>query len=113
MFEIRPTPVEIPATELVYLDTKVMSVSEIEAKIMKKSLFGRPFWKMAAIESQSYRYVFEMTSIEILATELVCLDTKVMSVSEIETKIFKKSLFGRPFWKMAAIKARVIRTCLK
>ena len=52
MFEIRPASVEIPATELVCLDTKIMSVSEIEAKILKKSLFGRPFWKMAAIEAR-------------------------------------------------------------
>ena len=57
--------------------------------------------------------MFEITSVKILSPKLVCLDTKIMSVSELESKILEKSVFGRPFWKMAAIEARVIGMCLK
>ena len=36
---------------------------------------------------QGHRYVFEITSVKIPASELVCLDTKITSISELETKI--------------------------
>ena len=50
--------------------------------------------------------MFEINSVKIPVHELVCLDTKIMSISELEAKILDKSVFGRPFWKMAAIEAR-------
>ena len=50
--------------------------------------------------------MFEITYVKIPAHELVCLDTKITSISELEAKILEKSVFGRPFWKMAAVEAR-------
>ena len=57
--------------------------------------------------------MFEITSVKILASKLVCLANKIMSVSELESKMLEKSVFGRPFWKMTAIEARIIGMCLK
>jgi hypothetical protein len=54
---------------------------------------------MAAIEP---REQFCNGSIGILAPKYICLDIKIMILSELEAELLKKLYFGRPFWKMAA-----------
>jgi len=56
----------------------------------------------------SCRYVAEISSVGILAPNYVCLDTKIMILSELEAEILKNLYFGRPFWKMAAISTKKI-----
>ena len=44
--------------------------------------------------------------IGIFAPKYVCLDTKIMILGELEAEILRNLYISRPFWKMAAIKAR-------
>ena len=46
MFAITSIGILIP--KYVCLDTKITILSELEAEILTKSYFCRPFWKMAA-----------------------------------------------------------------